>query len=83
VSTGVHWALGVTRCQRSLWKWMMNGGNSVIVIVSNDTASCSEKLHRSNRPVHGRQKNQWHDVDRHAAKYCRIDRGGNVNQPEM
>ena len=28
---------------------MMNGGSSVIVIVNSDTASCSEKLQRSNR----------------------------------
>ena len=26
--------------------------------------------------VHGRQQYQWNDVDGHAAKYCRIDRGG-------
>jgi hypothetical protein len=24
--------------------------------------------------VHGRQQYQWHDVDRHAPKYCRISR---------
>ncbi len=66
---------GVTRCQRSLWKWMMNGGSSVIVIVSNDSASCSEKLQRSKRSgsmVGSRMSGTMSIAMR--AKYCRISR---------